>query len=59
MELQFSSGVLSYPDRVNMGGEEYRDGEVPIPGSLPDVNAEDKQLYVEHFKLLTLGKHRH
>ena len=39
MELQFSSGMLSYPDRVNTGGEEYRDGEVPIPGSMPEVLA--------------------
>ena len=39
VELQFSSGMLSYPDRVNTGGEEYRDGEVPIPGSMAEVNS--------------------
>ncbi len=37
VELEFSAGILSYPDRVNTGGEEYRDGEVPVPGSLPDL----------------------
>ena len=29
--------MVGYPDRVNMGGEEYRDGEAPIPGSIQDV----------------------
>ena len=41
MELQFSSGMVAYPDRVNTGGEEYRDGEAPIPGSIPDVVSQD------------------
>ena len=46
VELQFSSGMLSYPDRVNTGGEEYRDGEYPVPGSLPDLHSEGSQQYV-------------
>ena len=37
MELQFSSSILTYPDRYNTGGEEYRDGEAPVPGSLPSL----------------------
>ena len=37
MELQFSSGILAYPDRVNTG-EEAHDGEEPVSGSLLDVN---------------------
>ncbi|XP_013405388.1 uncharacterized protein LOC106170172 [Lingula anatina] len=32
VELQFLSGILSHPDRVNTG-EEAKDGEEPIPGS--------------------------
>ena len=49
VELQFSSGMLSYPDRVNTGGEEYRDGEYPVPGSLTDLhsNSEGSQQYVD------------
>ncbi|CAD5113719.1 DgyrCDS2883 [Dimorphilus gyrociliatus] len=37
VELQFSSGMLGFPDRINTG-EEYRDGEAPIPGSLGDID---------------------
>lgn len=33
VELQFSSGLLSHPDRVNTGGELNKDGENPIAGS--------------------------
>ena len=38
MELQFSSMLLNYPDRLHPG-EEYRDGEVPVYGSLSDVKS--------------------
>ena len=38
VELQFSSGILAFPDRVKTG-EEYRDGEAPIPGSLEDISS--------------------
>ena len=36
MELQFSSGILAYPDRVNTD-EAMHDGEEPVAGSLPDL----------------------
>ena len=39
VELQFSSGMLAYPDRVDTGGEQYRDGEPPVPGSLLDIQS--------------------
>ena len=47
--MQFSSGILSYPDRVHTGGEEYRDGEYPVHGSLTDLNStsEGSQQYVD------------
>ena len=40
VELQFSSGILAYPDRVNTG-EEVHDGEAPVSGSLPDIGAHE------------------
>ena len=36
VELQFSSGIIAFPDRIHTG-EECRDGEEPVPGSLDDV----------------------
>ncbi|XP_077989963.1 uncharacterized protein LOC144444426 [Glandiceps talaboti] len=36
VELQFSSNILSFPDRVK-GAEEPVDGEAPIPGSRQDL----------------------
>ncbi|ELU11189.1 hypothetical protein CAPTEDRAFT_202332 [Capitella teleta] len=38
VELQFSSGMVAYPDRVNIG-DEYRDGEAPVPGSIENMQA--------------------
>ncbi|ELU07382.1 hypothetical protein CAPTEDRAFT_226170 [Capitella teleta] len=38
VELQFSSGMVAYPDRVNIG-DEYRDGEAPLPGSIENMQA--------------------
>ena len=40
MELQFSSGLTGYPDRVKTGWEEARDGEEPEAGSSGDVSME-------------------
>ena len=40
MELQFSSGLTGYPDRVQTGWEETRDGEEPEAGSSGDVSME-------------------
>lgn len=38
MELEFSSSITGFPSRVNPG-EEYRDGEEPIPGSLSSISS--------------------
>ena len=40
VELQFSSGLTGYPDRVKTGWEEARDGEEPEAGSSGDVSME-------------------
>lgn len=40
VELQFSSGLTSHPDRLKTGWEENRDGEDPVPGSSSDVSSE-------------------
>ncbi|KAK3732447.1 hypothetical protein RRG08_037451 [Elysia crispata] len=40
VELQFSSGLTGYPDRVQTGWEETRDGEEPEAGSSGDVSME-------------------
>lgn len=42
VELQFSSGMLGFPDRVKTG-EEYRDGEAPIPGSQTELSSSTSQ----------------
>ncbi|XP_067936655.1 uncharacterized protein [Watersipora subatra] len=34
VELKFSSALVNHPDRVNMDGEEYKDSENPILGSV-------------------------
>lgn len=34
VELEFSSVLMNYPDRVKTDGEEYKDAEVPILGSM-------------------------
>jgi hypothetical protein len=34
------SGLIAYPDRVKTG-EEYKDGEAPIPGSMDDMSSEN------------------
>ena len=39
VELEFSSALTAYPDRVNTGGEEYRDGEIPEPGSQASITS--------------------
>ena len=38
VELQFSSGLTGYPDRVKTGWEEERDGEKAEVGSSTDVS---------------------
>lgn len=38
VELEFSSSITGFPSRVNPG-EEYRDGEEPIPGSLSSISS--------------------
>ena len=40
VELQFSSGLTSHPDRLKTGWEDNRDGEDPVPGSSSDVSSE-------------------
>ncbi|KAJ8321997.1 hypothetical protein KUTeg_000468 [Tegillarca granosa] len=40
VELQFSSGLIGHPDRVNIGNEEYKDGEKPIPGSVASIQSD-------------------
>jgi len=37
VELQFTSGITGYPDRVKTGWEENKDGEEPVPGSTTDM----------------------
>ena len=34
VELQFSSALVNHPDRINLGGEEYKDSENPVLGSV-------------------------
>nr|XP_002734565.1 PREDICTED: uncharacterized protein LOC100373469 [Saccoglossus kowalevskii] len=38
VELQFSSSILSFPDRIK-GAEDPVDGELPVAGSRPDLNS--------------------
>ncbi|OWF49741.1 uncharacterized protein LOC110451314 [Mizuhopecten yessoensis] len=42
VELEFSSTLTAYPDRVKTGGEECRDGENPEPGSSSTVGSEQE-----------------
>ena len=41
VELEFSSSITGFPSRVNPG-EEYRDGEEPIPGSLSSMGSDPR-----------------
>jgi hypothetical protein len=41
VELEFSSSITGFPSRVNPG-EEYRDGEEPIPGSMSSMNSDPR-----------------
>jgi len=34
VELQFSSVLANHPDRIHMDGEEYKDSENPVLGSI-------------------------
>ncbi|XP_041361349.1 uncharacterized protein LOC121377431 [Gigantopelta aegis] len=40
VELQFTSALTGYPDRVKTGWEENKDGEDPLPGSVSDVGSD-------------------
>jgi len=42
VELEFSSLLTAYPDRVKTGGEECLDGENPEPGSTSTVGSEEQ-----------------
>lgn len=34
VELQFTSSLVNHPDRINLNGEEYKDSEYPVLGSV-------------------------
>ncbi|KAK6182267.1 hypothetical protein SNE40_009987 [Patella caerulea] len=40
VELQFTSSLTSYPDRIKTGWDENRDGEDPVPGSVSDLSTD-------------------
>lgn len=40
VELQFTSGLVSHPDRLKTGWEDNRDGEDPVPGSSSDLSSD-------------------
>ncbi|XP_046362564.2 uncharacterized protein LOC124139499 [Haliotis rufescens] len=43
VELQFTSGITGYPDRIRTGWEENKDGEEPVPGSTSDMASDRSQ----------------
>ena len=42
VELQFTSALTGYPDRVKTGWEENKDGEEPVPGSVSDIGSDGR-----------------
>ncbi|KAK7489378.1 hypothetical protein BaRGS_00019322 [Batillaria attramentaria] len=59
VELQFTSGLTSHPDRLKTGWEENRDGEDPVPGSSSDVSSPFASQAVSQVSLTSAGDSGH